>query len=158
MSHAGRRRIGSFRPGSFSDPGGERCDATEGTGGDDCGRAVYRGFACWALALALLGGLVVPRVVAEPATDSPAAAADSPAADSPAAIAEFVCEPGTHGAGRLIRQGSVPVVVVRGTPEEMGEQLGTLLAGPLQAMSAQRDRLLERFWPGRLAGRRVAQE
>jgi isopenicillin-N N-acyltransferase like protein len=57
----------------------------------------------------------------------------------------FAFQPARHGDGSLELIGNVPVAIVRGTPEQMGEQLGTLLAGPLTDMAAQRDALLSGF-------------
>src|SRR5689334_10187885 len=59
---------------------------------------------------------------------------------------EFVA--GKQGDGSLELAGKVPIVVVRGTPEEIGEQLGTLLRGPLADMAANQDRLLAGFRVG----------
>ncbi len=57
----------------------------------------------------------------------------------------FGFEPATHGQGSLSRIGKVPVLVVRGTPEEMGDQIGTLLAVPLSHMAARQGDLLRGF-------------
>jgi hypothetical protein len=57
----------------------------------------------------------------------------------------FAFEPATHGRGSLSRIGKVPVLVVRGTPEEMGEQMGTLLAVPLEYLASRQSDLLRGF-------------
>jgi len=54
-------------------------------------------------------------------------------------------EPGRHGEGSLVMVGNVPVVVVRGTPEQMGEQLGALTAGPLADIAARQEAILSGF-------------
>jgi hypothetical protein len=41
---------------------------------------------------------------------------------------------GKHGAGELKHVNGVPVLVLQGTPEEMGEQEATLLAKPMQTL------------------------
>src|SRR5690349_5339223 len=41
---------------------------------------------------------------------------------------------GRHGQGELKHVNGLPVLVLQGTPEEMGEQEGALLAGPLQKL------------------------
>ena len=54
-------------------------------------------------------------------------------------------EPARHGQGSLTMVGNVPVVVVRGTPEQMGEQLGALTAGPLADIAARQEAILSGF-------------
>jgi hypothetical protein len=54
-------------------------------------------------------------------------------------------EPGRHGEGSLVMVGNVPVVVVRGTPEQMGEQLGALTAGPLADIAARQEAIVAGF-------------
>ncbi|HEY1785224.1 MAG TPA: C45 family peptidase [Pirellulales bacterium] len=54
-------------------------------------------------------------------------------------------EPAQHGEGSLVMVGNVPVVVVRGTPEQMGEQLGALTAGPLADIAARQEAIMAGF-------------
>ena len=58
-----------------------------------------------------------------------------------------------QGPGSLEKIGPVPLAIVRGSPEEMGRQLGLLLAKPLADMAARQDQLLAGF--GLAAGRDV---
>lgn len=46
-------------------------------------------------------------------------------------LGEFRYPPGTHGGGELRLIDGVPLLILRGTPEEMGEQHGTLAVRPL---------------------------
>src|SRR5690349_17131618 len=48
-----------------------------------------------------------------------------------ACTAERCYQPGKHGKGELKYINGLPVLVVQGTPEEMGEQIGALTARPL---------------------------
>ncbi|HTU25105.1 MAG TPA: C45 family peptidase [Pirellulales bacterium] len=57
----------------------------------------------------------------------------------------FEFTPARHGEGSLEMIGNVPVVVVRGTPRQMGEQLGALLAGPLHDMNEREEAIVEGF-------------
>ncbi|HEX4147053.1 MAG TPA: C45 family peptidase [Pirellulales bacterium] len=54
-------------------------------------------------------------------------------------------EPGRHGNGSLEMVGNVPLVIVRGTPEQMGEQLGALTAGPLADIAARQEAIVAGF-------------
>jgi isopenicillin-N N-acyltransferase like protein len=64
----------------------------------------------------------------------------------------FAFAPATHGAATLERVGKIPVLVVRGTPEEMGDQLGALLAQPLEYLSSKKEALLAGFGMPALPG------
>ena len=57
----------------------------------------------------------------------------------------FAFASATEGAGSLSHIGPVPVLVVRGTPEQMGAQLGVLLKPALQHMAARQADLLGGF-------------
>ena len=90
------------------------------------------------------GRVLTTRLLIALAATAAILAAPIPAATARAAD-PFAFEPATHGQGSLIRIGKVPVLVVRGTPEEIGEQLGTLLAGPLETMASKQADLLRGF-------------
>jgi isopenicillin-N N-acyltransferase like protein len=89
--------------------------------GRDCGRVVCR-WMCFVflLIVALLPGAAQARE-------------------------RFEFTPARHGEGSLELVGKIPVAIVRGTPEQMGEQLGALLAGPLADMAAQREAIIAGF-------------
>ncbi len=81
-------------------------------------------------------GVVIGSLIAQALAAGPRAAS---------AAEPFTFEPATHGQGSLSRIGSVPVLVVRGTPAEMGDQLGALLAAPLAQLAARQADLLGGF-------------
>ena len=87
-----------------------------------CKRILHRwaGLVCW---LALVAGLAAVAAAREP----------------------FEFTPGTHGEGSLKLIDDIPVATVRGTPDEMGQQLGSLLAGPLGDIAAQQDAIVAGF-------------
>jgi hypothetical protein len=63
---------------------------------------------------------------------------------------------GKHGAGELKHVNGVPVLVLQGTPEEMGEQAAALTAKPLQKLTAFPKELIKKekvewSWPLLLA-------
>ncbi len=57
----------------------------------------------------------------------------------------FEFEAGRHNQGSLTLVGNVPVAVVSGTAEQMGEQLGALIAGPMADMAARKDEIANGF-------------
>ncbi len=57
----------------------------------------------------------------------------------------FAFEPAEHGAGSLRRINSVPVLIVGGTPDEIGEQLGALLAPALAQLASRQADLIRGF-------------
>src|SRR6476620_6308381 len=70
-----------------------------------------------------------------------AVAAPFVSAQQPAAQEIFRYQEGKHGAGELKYHGRIPVLVVEGTPEEMGRQIGQLQIGVI----AEYQKLLERY-------------
>jgi hypothetical protein len=57
-------------------------------------------------------------------------------------------EEGAHGRGRLQYIHGIPVLTVAGTPEEMGEQIGTLTAKPLKRLTEYPREMVKRLGLG----------
>jgi hypothetical protein len=91
---------------------------------------------CWLLSIALVLMLVGGTVVAEDKNDKAEQLHGNAKADAVASQALFARPDATHGSGSRIVAGKgdaqVPVVVVRGTPYEMGFQVGQLMRDEMQ--------------------------
>lgn len=74
------------------------------------------------------------------------------------AIRKGLLETRSHGQGRLAPRGNIPVLHLYGTPEQMGEQYGTILRGPLRALDGMLSGVLPKGYRERYVAFAIAHE